>query len=307
MQSQIDVVAAGTADEAEAAIESYSVSRETVRRFLANRLAVLGAVVALALVAIALAAPLVAPHDPVAQFDGGLSDVGAPLAPNSHFLLGTDTLGRDLESRLIYGARISLLIGTLANGLAVAIGVSLGAVGGYFGPAVETVVMRLTDVMMSFPLILLLIALAVILQPSVGIIILVIALGGWTNTARLIHGEVLSLKEKDFVLAARAVGISDAGILIRHILPHLVPSIIVWAMLGIAPAITTESVLSFLGVGVQPPTPSWGNIISEGQAVYLNAPWLVLAPGIALMLTVVSFNLIGDGLRDALYAGSGRA
>jgi peptide/nickel transport system permease protein len=123
----------------------------------------------------------------------------------------------------------------------------------------------------------------------------------------LIHGEVLSLKEKDFVLAARAVGISDAGILIRHILPHLVPSIIVWTMLGIAPAITTESVLSFLGVGVQPPTPSWGNIISEGQAVYLNAPWLVLAPGIALMLTVVSFNLIGDGLRDALYAGSGRA
>lgn len=261
---------------------------------------------ALALIAIALAAPLVAPHNPIEQFDGGLSDVGAPLAPNTHFLLGTDTLGRDLESRLIYGARVSLLIGTLANGLAVAIGVTLGAIAGYFGRAIETVVMRLTDVMMSFPLLLLLIALAVILQPSVGIIVLVIAVGGWSNTARLIHGEVLSLKEKDFVLAARAIGVSDVGILARHILPHLLPSIIVWTMLGIAPAITTESVLSFLGVGVQPPTPSWGNIISEGQTAYLNAPWLVLCPGVALMLTVVSFNLIGDGLRDALFAGSGR-
>src|SRR5262249_35469849 len=150
------------------------------------------------------------------------------------------------------------------------------------------------------------IALAVILAPSVAIIILVIALGSWMGTARLIHGEVLSLKEKDFIMAARAVGVSDVGILVRHILPHLLPSIVVWTMLGVAPAIMTESVLSFLGVGVQPPTASWGNMISDGQNQFRNAPWLILCPGAALMLTVVSFNLIGDGLRDALDISAGR-
>jgi peptide/nickel transport system permease protein len=265
-----------------------------------------GLVLVIGLIGTAAAAPLIAPHDPIEQFDRGVSDVGAPLPPNSHFLLGTDILGRDQESRLIYGARISLLIGTLANGLAVAIGVTLGALGGYFGRTVETIVMRFTDVMMSFPLILLLIALAVILTPSIGIIIVVIAVGNWTGTARLIHGEVLSLKEKDYILAARAIGASDGAILWRHVVPQLIPSIIVWTMLGIAPAVMTESVLSFLGVGVQPPTPSWGNMISTGQTVYLSAPWLVLCPGLAVMVTVVSFNLVGDGLRDALYAGTGR-
>ncbi|MGH2389233.1 MAG: ABC transporter permease [Chloroflexota bacterium] len=270
------------------------------RRFLASRLAVVGLALAAALTTVAIFAPLITPHDPTAQFEGGISPLGLPLGPNGHFLLGTDTLGRDMESRLIYGARISLLIGTLANGLAVAIGVTLGAVGGFFGRAAETIVMRLTDVMMAFPLILLLIALAVVLQPSVGIIIIVIALGGWPGTARLIYGEVVALKEREFIQAARAVGASNLGILVRHILPHLYAPLIVWTMLGIAPAITTESVLSFLGVGVQPPTPSWGNMIGEGQANYLSAPWLVLWPGIALMLTVVSFNLVGDGLRDVL-------
>jgi peptide/nickel transport system permease protein len=241
------------------------------------------------------------------QFDSGLSNTGAPLPPNSHFLLGTDTLGRDVESRLIYGARISLLIGTLANGLAMAFGVTFGALAGYVGKTVETIIMRMTDVMMSFPLILLLIALAVVLQPSIGTIVVVIALGGWTGPARLIHGEVLALKEKDYILAARALGVSHLGILARHILPHLVPSIIVWTMLGIAPTILTEGTLSYLGVGVQPPTPSWGTTISEGQGMMQDAPWLILYPSLALMVTVVSFNLVGDGLRDAMFAGSGRA
>jgi peptide/nickel transport system permease protein len=167
--------------------------------------------------------------------------------------------------------------------------------------------MRLTDILMSFPLILLLIALAVVLRPSVGTVIIIIALGGWTGTTRLIHGEVVSIKEKDFILAARAVGVSNSRILWRHLLPHLVPSIIVWAMLGIAPTILTEGALSYLGVGVQPPTPSWGNMISEGQSLLLIAPWLIVYPSLALMLTVISFNLVGDGLRDAMYAGSGRA
>jgi peptide/nickel transport system permease protein len=279
----------------------------TAQHFLHNRLAMAGLVVVLALIALAVAGPLIAPHDPILQFDSGLSDQGAPLPPNSHFLLGTDTVGRDVESRLIYGARISLLIGTVANGLAIAIGVTMGALAGYFGKVVETVVMRLTDVMMSFPLILLLIALAVILRPSVATVIAIIAVGGWTGTARLIHGEVLSIKEKDFILAARAVGVSNPGILRRHVLPHLVPSIVVWTMLGIAPTILTEGSLSYLGVGVQPPTPSWGNMISEGQSLLQDAPWLIIFPSAALMLTVISFNLVGDGLRDAMYAGSGRA
>lgn len=304
MQGQI--IAAEAVEEAGSPAEHYSFWAETMRRLARQKLAMLGLVLALGLVGVAIAAPLIAPHDPIEQFDSGLSDDGSPLPSSSHFLLGTDSLGRDVESRLIYGARISLLIGTLANGLAIVIGTTLGAVAGYFGATVETIVMRLTDVMMSFPLILLLIALAVILQPSVGVIIVVIAIGGWTGTARLIRGEILSVKERDFVLAARATGSSDSAILVRHILPHVIPSIIVWAMLGIAPAIMTESVLSFLGVGVQPPTPSWGNMISEGQAYYRSAPWLVLYPGLALVLTVVSFNLVGDGLRDALYAGSGR-
>lgn len=306
MQGRIDALTTEATGDVEVQIDRYSLWLAVMRRLARNRLAVAGLLLAAGLISIAVAAPLIAPHDPIAQFDNGLSDMGAPLPPNGHFLLGTDTLGRDQESRLIYGARISLLIGTLANGLAVAIGVTVGAIGGYFGRTVETIIMRFTDIMMSFPLILLLIALAVILTPSVGIIILVIALGNWTSTARLIHGEVLSLKEKDFILAARAIGASDTGILWRHILPQLIPSIIVWTMLGIAPAVMTESVLSFLGVGVQPPTPSWGNMISTGQTVYLSAPWLVLCPGLAVMLTVVSFNLVGDGLRDALYAGTGR-
>ncbi len=276
------------------------------RRVARSKLALMGMLVAVALVVVAVAAPLVAPHDPNEQFDSGLSLYGAPLPPGRHFLLGTDSLGRDVESRLIFGARISLLIGIVANGLAIAIGVTLGALAGYFGGLVETAIMRLTDIMMAFPLILLLIALAVILQPSVGVIIVVIAIGGWAGTARLIRGEIISLKEREFIMAARAVGVSDMGILLRHMLPHIIPTIIVWLMLGIAPAIMTESVLSFLGVGVQPPTASWGNMISDGQAYFRIAPWLVVYPGLAIVVTVVSLNLVGDALRDALYAGSGR-
>jgi peptide/nickel transport system permease protein len=310
MQSNVEAPVAVTAGDetgqAEEKITAYRPWAAVASNFAGNKLAVAGLVVALLLIGIAIAAPAIAPHDPIQQFDAGLSDDGSPLPPGGIFLLGTDGVGRDVESRLIYGARISLLIGTVANGLAIVIGVVMGGLAGYFGGAVETAAMRLTDIMMSFPLILLLIALAVILQPSVGVIIVVIAIGGWTGTARLIHGEILSLKERDFVLAARAVGVSNTRILARHMLPHVIPSMIVWAMLGIAPAIMTETVLSFLGVGVQPPSPSWGNMISDGQAYYRIAPWLVLYPGLALVLTVVAFNLAGDGLRDALYAGTGR-
>jgi peptide/nickel transport system permease protein len=307
MQGQLDVLVAKTVEDADSAVKPYSPWAVTARHFLSNRLAVVGLVASLAVIGVAICGPLIAPHDPIMQFDSGLSITGAPLPPNSHFLLGTDSLGRDVESRLIYGARISVLIGTLANGLAMASGVTFGALAGCFGKAVAVVIMRMTEVMMSFPLILLLIALAVVLQQSIGTIVVVIALGGWTGPARLIHGEALSLKEKDFILAARALGVSDLGILARHILPHLVPSIIVWTMLGIVPTILTEGALSYLGAGVQPPTPSWGTMIREGQDMVQDAPWLILYPSLALMVTVVSFNLVGDGLRDAMFAGRGRA
>ena len=281
-------------------------SQSAVRSFVSNRLALLGLILSVILITVAVLGPIVAPHDPIEQYDNGLSEIGAPLPPNAEFRLGTDQLGRDVASRLIYGSRISLLIGILANGLAILIGGVVGALAGYTGRMVDTVLMRFTDVMMTFPLILLLIALAVILQPSVTTIIVVIGIGGWTGTARLVRGQVLSIKERDFIMAAHVLGASRWGILRRHILPHLMPQIITWYTLGIAPTILTESALSYLGVGVQPPQPSWGNMIAEGQTLMAYAPWLILFPCATLILTVVAFNLVGDGVRDALYVGGRR-
>jgi peptide/nickel transport system permease protein len=291
---------------AERAPRSPGLSMAVARHFFANRLAVFGLILSMALIALAVVGPFFAPHDPIEQHDHGLTEVGAPLPPNAQFLMGTDQLGRDVASRLIYGSRISLVIGILANGLAILIGVVVGAMAGYAGRVVDTVLMRFTDVMMAFPLILLLIALAVILRPSLTTIIVVIAIGGWTGTARLVRGEVLSIRAMDFIMAARVVGASRWRILRRHVLPHLVPQIITWYTLGIAPTILTESALSYLGVGVQPPRPSWGNMIAEGQVLMGYAPWLILFPSVALILTVIAFNLVGDGLRDALYVGGRR-
>jgi peptide/nickel transport system permease protein len=294
---------AGTSERVVTAPKS---SRTAVRAFVSNRLAMFGLVLSLTLITVALLGPIVAPHDPIEQYDNGLSDIGAPLPPNAEFRLGTDQLGRDVASRLIYGSRVSLLIGTLANGLAILIGGVIGALAGYAGRIVNTILMRFTDVMMTFPLILLLIALALILKPSVTTIIVVIGIGGWTGTARLVRGQVLSVKERDFIMAAHVLGASRMGILRRHILPHLLPQIITWYTLGIAPTILTESALSYLGVGVQPPQPSWGNMIAEGQTLMAYAPWLILFPCVTLILTVVAFNLVGDGIRDAMYAGGRR-
>jgi peptide/nickel transport system permease protein len=309
MLSPIDVIdtpmTESRVEEAEREIRAPRLSKMMARHFFSNRPAVLGLILSVTLITLAIVGPFVAPYDPIEQHDTGLSEVGAPFPPNAQFLLGTDLLGRDVESRLIYASRISLVIGILANGLAILIGVVVGALAGYAGRVVEMVLMRFTDVMMAFPLVLLLIALAVILQPSFTTIIVVIAVGGWTGTARLVRGQVLSIKERDFILAAHVVGASRWDILRRHILPHLMPQIITWYTLGIAPTILTESALSYLGVGVQPPQPSWGNMISEGQVVMGYAPWLILVPSAALILTVVAFNLVGDGLRDALFA-SGR-
>jgi peptide/nickel transport system permease protein len=200
----------------------------------------------------------------------------------------------------MYGARVSLVVGVLANGFALVLGVVFGLTAGYFRGGVETLLMRVTDVMMAFPIILLAVALsAVINKPGIGVLVLVIGIVYWTPMTRVIHGEVLSIREKEFVDAARLTGCSNRRILSRHILPHLVAVILVYTSLGLATTILFEATLSYIGLGVQPPTPSWGQMISEGQAYYLSAPHLVLYPGLAIMITVLAFNLVGDGLRDA--------
>jgi peptide/nickel transport system permease protein len=269
-------------------------------RLRRNRAAILGGAIVVVLVLAAIFAPFLAPHDPTQAFDTGINLDGTPAPPSGTFLLGADTLGRDLLSRILYGARVSLVIGIAANGLAMLIGVTVGMIGGYFAGWVGTVVMRLTDIMMAFPVLLLAIALVAVLKPSIWIVIGVIAFVYWTPIARIVHGQVLALKEREFVEAARAIGAGQWRILFRHVFPHLVPVIIVYTTLGIATNVLFEAALSYLGVGIQPPTPSWGGMISDGQTYYRSAPWLVLYPGLAIMLTVLGFSLLGDGLRDAL-------
>ncbi len=280
-------------------IEHRSTWQEIWIRLRKDRFALIGLGVIALLVVIAVFAPWIAPHDPTMQYEEGLTMQGMPVGPSSEFWLGTDTLGRDLLSRLIYGARVSLVIGVLANGFALLLGVVFGLTAGYFRGAVETLLMRATDVMMAFPIYLFAVALVSVLKPSLGILVLVIGIVYWTPMTRVIHGEVLSIREKEFVDAARLTGCSSARILYRHILPHLVAPIIVYTSLGIATTILFESTLSYIGLGVQPPTPSWGQMISEGQAYYLSAPHLVIYPGLCIMVTVLAFNLVGDGLRDA--------
>jgi peptide/nickel transport system permease protein len=247
---------------------------------------------------------LLAPAAPDQVFDEGLTLQGLPvpstLPGSTEFILGSDPSGRDLLSRIIYGARVSLTVGVLANVLVVLLGVLIGAVSGYSRGWLGALLMRFTDVMLAFPTLLLATALVAVLQPSVTIIIVVIGVVYWTGLARVVQAQVLRLREQDFVLAAIATGVPPSRILLRHILPHLVATAIVWGTLGIATNVMLEASLSYLGIGVQPPTPSWGRMISEGQTYYRSAPWLILFPGIAIMLTILGFNLLGDGLRDAL-------
>ncbi len=290
--------AAGWSPDA-ALIEHRSTWQDVWARFRRDKFAGMGLVVIAILVFVAITAPWLAPHDPTQQFDDGLTMQGMPVGSSAKFPLGTDPLGRDLLSRLIYGARVSLLVGVLANSLALMLGLIFGLTAGYFRGSIETFLMRATDVMLAFPIYLLAVALTSVLKPSVGVIIFVIGFVYWTPMTRVIHGEVLSIREKEFVDAARLTGCSSPRILFRHILPHLTAPIIVYTSLGIATTILFEATLSYIGLGVQPPTPSWGKMISEGQPYYLSAPHLVIYPGLAIMITVLAFNLVGDGLRDA--------
>lgn len=274
--------------------------RGVLARLMRRRLAVFGMVIILAVVGGALLAPLIAPHDPNEQFFDGLTIEGAPMPPGGAYPLGTDLLGRDLLSRILYGAQTSLLIGVVANGLALLIGTLVGITAGYFRGWVGAVLMRFTDLMMAFPALLLAICLAAILSPSLWIVAMVIALVNWVQAARVIYTETTSLATRDFIAAERTLGAGSARILFRHILPHLVPTIIVWGTLGISTSVLLEATLSFLGVGVQPPTPSWGNIVFENQTYFQSAPWLVFLPGAAILALALAFNLVGDALRDEL-------
>jgi len=269
-------------------------------RLRRDGLAVSGMIVIVVFVAAALAAPWIAFHAPSEQFFDGLTLEGSPLPPSARFWFGTDTNGRDQFSRLLHGARSSLFIGLLANGMSVTIGTTLGLAAGYLRGLAGAAIMRFTDLMMAFPPLLLAIALAAILKPGISIVILVIALVNWVQIARVIYSETVALAERDYIEAARALGAGPVRILLRHLLPHLFPTVIVYATLGIATTVLLESTLSFLGRGVQPPTPAWGMMIFESQSYFLNAPWLVFIPGAAILVLALAFNLVGDALRDAL-------
>jgi peptide/nickel transport system permease protein len=262
--------------------------------------AAFGMAVIAVMVFCAVFAPWIMPHDPFEQSFDGLDLMGGPLPPGGDYLLGTDLLGRDLASRLILGTRTSLIIGVVANGIAVILGAGVGIAAGYFGGWTAAILMRFTDLMMAFPALLLAIVLAAIFQPSLMIVALVIAMVNWVQMSRVIYTETRSLAEREFIQVQRAIGASPLRILGKHLLPHLLSSIIVFGTLGISTTVLLEATLSFLGVGVQPPMPSWGNIIFENQTYFSTAPWLVFIPGLLIVLLALAFNLVGDALRDIL-------
>jgi len=271
--------------------------RESVfwRQFRRNQLALAGGAIVLVLSLAALLASVLAPFDPSAY---DVKKILLPPGPG-HWL-GTDQIGRDLLSRMLYGARISMAVGFVSVGIAVIIGTLIGTVAAYYGGRVDELLMRFVDLMLNFPRLFLLLTLIALLRPSIWVIMAVIGLTGWMGLARLVRGEILSLKEREFVMSARALGVPDRRIMFRHILPNALVPVLVSATLGVAGAILAESGLSFLGLGVQPPTPSWGNILTEGRANIEIAWWLSVFPGMAILVTVLAYNLLGEGLRDAL-------
>jgi peptide/nickel transport system permease protein len=245
------------------------------------------------LVAVAIVGPRLAPYDPTVSVAPQLAE---PMSPAPPFYLGTDDLGRDVLSRLLYGARISLLVGVVAMAVTMVIGTAVGITAGYFGGLVDVALMRATDVMLAFPGLLLAVALVAVLRPSVWTIFVVIGLVSWTGVARVIRSEVLSLRERDFVLAAGALGARHGRILRRHVLPNVMPTIVVIAALSTSGTILLDAGLSFLGIGVPPPTPTWGRMIQEATSYYRVAPWLMLFPGAAVLYAVLTFNFIAYGL-----------
>jgi peptide/nickel transport system permease protein len=257
-------------------------------------MAMAGALIVLTMFLLALLAPVVG-RDP------GAIDIARRLQPPGlSCLFGTDDLGRDVLTRILYGARISLLVGFVAVGIATAIGILLGAMAGYYGRWIDALIMRFVDIMLCFPTFFLILAVIAFLEPSIWNIMIIIGLTSWMGVARLVRAEFLSLRERDFVLAAQAIGARDLRIIFRHILPNAISPVLVSATLGVAGAILTESALSFLGIGVQPPTPSWGNMLIAGKQTLGTAWWLSVFPGLAILITVLGYNLLGEGVRDAM-------
>lgn len=267
-----------------------------IQKFMRNKLSVIGAILIIIIVSAAIFAPWIAPYSPSEQNIKKLL-----LPPSKEHLFGTDELGRDTFSRLLYGARISLLVSFSAVIGMKTIGVIVGALAGYYGGIIDSILMRLVDVLIAFPQIFLLITLLTVLEPSIWILIFVFTFFSWMGTARLIRGEFLTLRSREFVLAARTMGIKTSRIIFSHILPNALGPLIVSATLSVGGVILSESALSYLGLGVQPPTPSWGNMLQSAQDlnIMLNAWWYPLFPGFAILITVLAFNFIGDGLRDA--------
>ena len=265
------------------------------RAFRRNRLALIGGVIVVVLVVLAVLAQWIAPWDP------NRPDVRKILdSPSKAHPLGTDQLGRDVLSRMLYGARVSLAVGFVSVGIATLIGIALGAAAGYHGGTIDALVMRLVDLMLVFPRFFLLLAVLAFLRPSIWTIMAVIGLTGWMSVARLVRAEFLTLKEREFVLWSQSIGASSFRTIWRHILPNAVGPVLVAMTLGIPAAILTESGLSFLGLGVQPPHATWGNILNEGKDAIEIGWWLSAYPGLAILVTVLSYNLLGEGIRDAL-------
>ncbi len=264
-------------------------------RFRCNRFAVAGGIIVLSLFLVSFLAPYITPYDPDA-----LDLYHVLMPPSADHWFGTDELGRDVFTRVVFGARISLKVGFVAVGIAVLVGTVIGLVSAYYGGWIDNVLMRLVDIMLCFPTFFLILAVIAMLEPSIWYIMVIIGLTGWMGVARLVRAEVLSIRERDYIMAARSIGASDARIIFRHVLPNALSPVLVSATLGVAGAILTESALSFLGIGVQPPTPSWGNILTSGKDYIEFAWWLSLFPGLAILVTVLSYNLLGEGIRDAL-------
>ena len=293
-----------TEERIEGRIEGRSPLQLALRRLRRDRVAIASAVVILLLVATALAAPQIARvvgHDPTTQYrDTGLTPAGLPVGPSRHFWFGTDNLGRDVFIRVVYGTRISLLVGVVSTLIAVVLGVVVGVTAGYFQGAVDTVLARFMDVVLSLPFLLFAIALVAVAGPSIVVSVAVIAFFSWAAVGRIVRGQTLSIRERDYIQAARLLGAGHLRIMFAEILPNLVAPVIVYATLLIPTAIVFEATLSFLGMGVVPPTPTWGNMLADSLQYYQVAWWFILFPGLALLLTTLAFNLLGDGIRDAL-------
>lgn len=282
-----------------------SASGRAWRILVRDRYALAGGLGVVGFVALALLAPAVAPYNPNYQHPQGLSTVGVPRAPGAEFVLGTDLLGRDLLSRVIWGTRVSLAVGVISTVIALAVALVVALTAGFFPGAARTILLWIITAVLSFPTLLLMLALVSVLPRGIWVVVFVLSVFAWAYPARVIYSEALSVTQREFVDAARAIGASNLRILARHVLPQLVPLIVVYFTLRVPATILQEASLSFLGLGVQPPTASWGSIIYEGARAYRSAPWVFLFPGAVIACAVVSFNLLGDGLRDALDPAGG--